>query len=40
MYFVYVYCKGINNDWEIKTIVIAFEHVVGRHTAVNIKKTV
>ena len=30
--------QGIDNEWSIKTIVIAFEYVIGRHTAVNIKK--
>jgi len=29
--------QGINSDWQMKIIVIAFEYMAGRHTSDNIK---
>ena len=31
-------CQGINSNWELLTIPIAFEHVVGKHTGIFIKE--
>jgi len=30
--------QGINSNWELLTIPIAFEHVVGKHTGIFIKE--
>ena len=33
-----VICQGINDDWELKVIPIAFQHLSGSHTNVRIKQ--
>jgi hypothetical protein len=30
--------QGINNEWQMKILVIAFEYMTGRHTSENIKQ--